>query len=348
MGCCSCKPLPDASALEFPSESAVLLRLENEFPFTSRSAKMVVKELLSNERGNTVPTRNFQRALQNLEIHEDLLSDSNRYRDFIYTLRDSKDSFSTEKLVLVALLLGRGSLHTKLRVWFDFYDKTAKDELPASLANRMLKKLVRIASTLIPLLAYSELGSSKTTEYIDSLHRTRLSALLDRLIPTTMEQLTYSTLSSLLSTQRDLQCLFSAKPLREFLALCDKNQSSAWDSSFASTTLWISSPNLRFADLKPPLSFRNSEEDCEQIEERSLAEELASSRNPTSRRSLFSSGSECEPLAVELHLPQLTLKFVVYPDEDPCGLVEEFSVKHALSALQREKLLSCLRTIMNQ
>lgn len=149
MGCqCANFHHPDS----FSEEETLLKRCEAVLGFSGRSTRQLCTQVLVltvNQNLNVNRLRKLGKELgvDLSGVHEDRNDPISR---FYFGLKTSTDSWESRKLLLLAVLLGDGSLSTKAETLFSLFDLEFNKYLTSNELENMLDQVCRISLDLLP------------------------------------------------------------------------------------------------------------------------------------------------------------------------------------------------------
>ncbi|CAG9314261.1 unnamed protein product [Blepharisma stoltei] len=152
-----------------PREEQIIIENEKKLEFSKLNSKDIIKSLKSEGSQNCLSMPQLKRAFFDLQLSEtDLSSPDSAFYKILAKLKNDKKLYEIRKLVLLALLVGKGAPQDKAVWLFKQYDLDASGVIDAEEVETMLNEMIDLAVNILPLSARGDEEGCLTKEEEDT------------------------------------------------------------------------------------------------------------------------------------------------------------------------------------
>ncbi|CAG9322863.1 unnamed protein product [Blepharisma stoltei] len=184
MGCCVNKGADHGMSFDRGSylaeelcrEEKIIIENEKQLQFTQIQSKEIIRSIKSEGLDNTLSLAQLKRAFIDINIPESAFTTPDApLRNLLAKVTNDKKLYEQRKLVLVGILLGKGTPQEKCEWLFRQYDDDASSMMDQNEVNLMLNDLIDVAVNVLPNVSKGDGIGFLTKDELDAYRDTLLS-----------------------------------------------------------------------------------------------------------------------------------------------------------------------------
>ena len=148
MGCCS------GRGLEFSIEERLVEKAERPI-FSGKHAKDIHANFYRSHINYEMTENQLKTVLTHIRLSPEILDDPNNPIHMLLERFKKGEKYSVTRLGCLAILLGKGDLYTKSKLYFENYDLDREGTLQQEEIKHMVSDIVLISLEILPELAYN-------------------------------------------------------------------------------------------------------------------------------------------------------------------------------------------------
>jgi hypothetical protein len=269
---------------QWAGEEKTVQRAEEFLNISTVSSHDFLAEFSKNRNGQGFSNQNqFLQAANTLGINtKDVTKDKTPICDFYSWFTISQGLYDTRKLCVLGVLLGKGSIDTKMNILFEIFDRDASGSIDYKEFKNMLQIIIEIALVQLPTLAINMTENAvlkrRLSKYVRRLSLVTKALVLYFRYLVHSDSKTDLSISELIEASEDpeVEIMFSASKLRG--AGCEKYKSVIMNAKLVRnffSNKKPTDPQFEFLDRENESDVDLDADECDPIEEAKEEEEVA-------------------------------------------------------------------------